>query len=59
MVKKMCVHVKKLCNRCEQFPKKTEDIFYWTGKEKKAKTEKEGERAKGEGERVLLRLKRG
>lgn len=40
------------------FQKKTEDIFYWTGKEKKAKTEKEGERAKGEGERVLLRLKR-
>lgn len=22
MVKKMCVHVKKLCNRCEQFSKK-------------------------------------
>lgn len=48
MVKKMCVHVKKLCNRCEQFPKKTEDIFYWTGKEKKAKTEKEGEREQRE-----------
>lgn len=50
MVKKMCVHVKKLCNRCEQFPKKTEVIFYWTGKEKKAKIEKEGESKARRGE---------
>lgn len=41
----MCVHVKELCNRCEQFPQK-EVIFNRTEEEREARAEREKETAK-------------